>query len=192
MSCGAGLVYVVGASGVGKDSVLAGVRSMLLEDDRIAVAHRYITRDAQAGGENHVALSREEFLLRRAAGCFALDWESHGLHYGIGREIELWLAQGMQVLVNGSRAHAAVLRERYPAARVVEIVASDAVLRARLLARGREDAAAVDARLARNRQLPACPADYQIANEGSLDEAAQALLGFARAGMPAALQPGCV
>ncbi|GAB2892821.1 phosphonate metabolism protein/1,5-bisphosphokinase (PRPP-forming) PhnN [Uliginosibacterium flavum] len=177
---GAGLVYVVGASGVGKDSVLAQLRELLQLEDRVAVAHRYITRAAHAGGENHVALSQPEFLLRRAAGCFALDWESHGLHYGIGREIELWLARGMQVLINGSRAHAVVLRERYPAARVVEIVADEAVLRSRLLARGREDASAVEARLARNRQLAPCPVDLQIANEGPLEDAAQALLRFAR------------
>lgn len=177
---GAGVVYVVGASGVGKDSVLAAVRSLLNEDDRIAVAHRYITRDAQAGGENHVALNQVEFLLRRAAGCFALDWESHGLHYGVGREIELWLARGMQVLINGSRAHAHVLRQRYPSANVVEIIADEAVLRRRLLARGREDAQAVEARLARNRQLEPCPVDLQIRNETEVEFAARALLEFTR------------
>ncbi|MCX9156076.1 phosphonate metabolism protein/1,5-bisphosphokinase (PRPP-forming) PhnN [Niveibacterium sp. 24ML] len=177
---GTGLVYVVGASGVGKDSVLASLRTLLQDDDRIAVAHRYITREAQCGSENHIALSQPEFLQRRAAGCFALSWESHGLYYGIGTEIELWLKRGLRVLINGSRAHVDAVRERYPTASVVEIVASESIVRQRLLARGREDLASVEARLARNRQLVACPADLRIANEASLHEAAQALLSVAR------------
>jgi len=49
-----------------------------------------------------------------------------------------------------------------------------------LLARGREDHAAVEARLARNRKLAECRAALRIMNEGSLDEAAQALLAWAR------------
>lgn len=174
------LIYLVGPSGAGKDSVLARLRTLSQPADRLVVAHRYITRPADAGGENHVALTREEFVQRRQAGCFALHWESHGLHYGIGREIELWLAQGLSVIVNGSRAHAANLDESCPQAEVVEVTASEAAIRARLLARGREDHAAVEARLARNRQLADCRAALRIMNEGNLDEAAQELLAWAR------------
>ena len=181
------LIYLVGASGVGKDSVLARLRTLSRPTDRLLVAHRYITRPADAGGENHVALSEHEFLQRRDAGCFALHWQSHGLHYGIGREIDLWLSQGLSVVVNGSRAHAANLAETCPQAEVVEVTAAEATIRQRLLARGREDAAAVDARLARNRKLADCPAALRIVNEGSLDEAALALLAWARR----APQPTC-
>ena len=41
----------------------------------------------------------------RHAGQFALHWQSHGLHYGIGIEIDGWLAQGHAVVVNGSRGY---------------------------------------------------------------------------------------
>lgn len=177
---GRGLIYVVGASGVGKDSVLAVLRSLIRQEDLIVVAHRYITRPAHAGGENHLALSAAEFKQREAAGCFALSWASHDLHYGIGIEIELWLQLGMQVLVNGSRAYAGEARARYPGASIVEITACENTLRQRLLARGREDAAAVEKRLARNRGLSACPADLQIANEGRLEDAARTLLEWMR------------
>lgn len=179
------LIYLIGPSGAGKDSVLARLRALSRPADRLAVAHRYITRPADAGGENHVALSTTEFQQRRQAGCFALHWESHGLHYGIGREIEIWLAQGFSVVVNGSRAHAAGLAESCPHAEVVEVTASEAAIRRRLLARGRESEPAIETRLARNHMLADCPAVLRIVNEGSLDEAAKTLLAWIRRG------PGC-
>lgn len=177
------LIYLVGASGAGKDSVLACMRTLLQPSDRIIVAHRYITRAADAGGENHVALSTPEFLQRRDAGCFALHWQSHGLHYGIGREVELWLGLGMRVVVNGSRAHVARLTEVCQQAEVVEIAASEPVIRDRLRARGRESEEAIAARLARNRALADCPAALRIRNEGHLEDAARDLLAWAR-GVP--------
>lgn len=176
------LIYLVGPSGAGKDSVLTRLRVLLRPDDRLLVAHRYITRPAAAGGENHVALGVEEFLHRREAGCFALHWESHGLHYGIGREIELWRALGLSVVVNGSREHATRLATACPDAEVVEVTAGEAVIRARLLARGRETSAAVEARLARNRMFADCPAALRIANEGSVEDTARQLLAWARGG----------
>jgi ribose 1,5-bisphosphokinase len=51
------LIYLVGASGAGKDSVLARMRALLQPTDRLVVAHRYITRASDAGGESHVALN---------------------------------------------------------------------------------------------------------------------------------------
>ncbi len=54
------LLYLMGASGSGKDSLLDALRQHLPTD--VAVAHRYITRPADAGAENHIALSETEFL----------------------------------------------------------------------------------------------------------------------------------
>jgi ribose 1,5-bisphosphokinase len=174
------LIYLVGASGAGKDSVLTRMRALLQPTDRIVVAHRYITRAADAGGENHVALSEPEFLQRRDAGCFALHWQSHDLHYGIGREIELWLTLGLRVVINGSRAHVPKLTEVCPQAEIVEVIASEPVVRQRLRARGRESEAAIEARLHRNRALADCQAALRILNEGDIDAAAWALLACAR------------
>ncbi|MDZ7811410.1 MAG: hypothetical protein U5L11_16920 [Arhodomonas sp.] len=68
------------------------------------VVRRYITRAATTGGEDHIALSREQFRQREARGSFALTWASHGCLYGIGHEVDQWLARGLSVVVNGSRA----------------------------------------------------------------------------------------
>ncbi len=101
---GHGLFYLMGPSGSGKDSLLRALRERLGPDDRIVIAHRYITREADAN-EASVALTPDEFRRRQALGCLALDWHSHGLHYGIGIEIEQWLARGLTVIVNGSREY---------------------------------------------------------------------------------------
>src|SRR5262249_28398182 len=107
------LVYVIGPSGVGKDSIMALARPAC-DPHGVAFAHRYITRPPQPGDENHIALSEAEFAARLRAGCFALAWRSHGLGYGIGREIDLWRASGALVVVNGSRAYLDEAAARYP------------------------------------------------------------------------------
>ena len=89
------LVHVVGPSGAGKDAVIACARETLAEDGEIAFAQRYITRPVVAGDENHIALSLGEFGERARRGCFALWWRGHGLEYGIGVEIDHWLATGL-------------------------------------------------------------------------------------------------
>jgi ribose 1,5-bisphosphokinase len=91
------------------------------------------------------------------------------------------------VLINGSRAHVPKLTEACPQAEIVEVTASEPVIRQRLRARGRESEAAIEARLHRNRALADGPAALRIANEGRLDEAVEALLAWAR-GVP---QPTC-
>lgn len=169
------LYYVMGPSGAGKDSVLAWVRLHGVSND-VLCAHRYITRPADAGGENHVALSEEEFRLRAKRGLFALTWQAHGLRYGIGREIQHWLGLGAQVLVNGSRDAYAQARERFPALRPVVITASHETIAARLAARGRESAVEIAERLAR-RDAYQAPADALIIhNDGSLIDAGARLL----------------
>lgn len=62
------LIWLMGPSGSGKDSSLAELR--LREQTQLLVAHRYITRDASAGSENHIALSEREFLPARGKTCW--------------------------------------------------------------------------------------------------------------------------
>ena len=105
------LIWLMGPSGSGKDSLLLALRECAPE--RMIVAHRYITRSASAGGENHVALSEQEFRRRREHGLFALDWQAHQFCYALGIEIDQWLAAGLDVVVNGSRLHLDAAQQRY-------------------------------------------------------------------------------
>ncbi len=166
------LYYIIGASGAGKDSVMNGARAEV--DGRMPVifAHRYITRPADAGGENHVALSRPEFLMRRDRGLFAMSWESHGNLYGIGMEIDAWLSMGFAVVVNGSRAYLGTAGKRYPDMVVIHVTVSPDILRKRLMERGRETPEEVERRLRRSDRI--APVEFRqihiINNDRSLSE----------------------
>lgn len=141
------LIAVVGASGAGKDTLMrAGVAAM----PGIHLVRRVITRPSDNNSEDFESVSRTEFIRRRAAGNFILDWLAHGLHYGVphpsGKGI--WL-------MNLSRG---VLREAaraMPRLGVIHVTADPEVLMARLAGRGRENAVDIASRIARDINLDA-------------------------------------
>jgi ribose 1,5-bisphosphokinase len=179
------LWFVVGPSGAGKDTVLAGLAASLTPQDGVMIARRIITRPCQPGGaEQHLSVTDDGFSRLEAAGAFALSWASHGLRYGIGAEVRLWLAAGMQVVANGSRAAIPAARAAFgPALRVVEITAPPELLAARLAARGRESAADIAARLDRTGALAPTGADLVIVNDTTPETAVQKLRAAILAGV---------
>jgi ribose 1,5-bisphosphokinase len=172
------LFYVVGASGVGKDSLIQYARDALGKRHPVVFAHRYITRPPRPQGENHIALTEPEFVLRKRRGLFAMTWASHGYRYAVGLEIDEWLAKGLTVVVNGSRRYLPVARKRYPGMQVVWISAAPQVLAKRLARRGRESRNEIDARLRRNSRLGVKPPGgaLHINNEGPLESAGSRLV----------------
>jgi ribose 1,5-bisphosphokinase len=156
------LVAVVGPSGAGKDTLLA---ALCAQDDRFVLARRCITRPAEAGGEDHDAVSPAEFADLAAKGAFVMHWQAHGLHYGIPRGVLDRVAAGRMVLFNGSRAALPACRAACPALRVVMITAPQAVLAHRLAARGRESPAQIAARLDRAALRPP-PGAAVVVNDG--------------------------
>ena len=144
------LFYLMGPSGSGKDSLLRLCRQHLREADRCFIAHRYITRKPELAGENHIFLTEQEFGKRARLGAFALQWQAHGYRYGIGSEIDSWLDQGINVLVNGSRAHLDDARQRYHH-RLIPLLLQvrPELLEQRLRQRGRETESQIAERVAR-------------------------------------------
>lgn len=174
------LVYVVGPSGSGKDSLLAYARRHVPNGTPLAFAHRYITRPMRPDDENHVALSDDEFAMRVSRGCMAMHWASHGHSYGIGIEIREWLACGLDVVVSGSREYLPRALSDYPDLALVLVTAPTEVLRARLEARGRETPDFIDARLRRAaayRVMARKPA-LELVNDGPLQRAGDALVAY--------------
>jgi phosphonate metabolism protein/1,5-bisphosphokinase (PRPP-forming) PhnN len=170
------LIWLMGPSGSGKDSLLAALRQQ--EHSQLLVAHRYITRDANAGNENHIALSEREFFARAGQQLFALSWHANSYYYGVGLEIDLWLHAGFDVVVNGSRAHLAQAKARYESALMpVCLQVSPEILRERLQNRGRENQVEIAARLERAaRYTPqGC---HMLNNDGSLRQSVDALLAL--------------
>ena len=161
------LVMVVGPSGAGKDTVLNRARQALASDPRFRFVRRTITRPADPDGEAHEAVTEAEFAMR----SFALQWQAHGLRYGIPDDIVHDLARGTVVVANVSRGIVALAAQRFPA-RIIEVTAPPALLAQRLAARGREPAADVRNRLTRSATLPTDVPLDQVVNDRTPAEAA--------------------
>lgn len=172
------LIYVMGPSGAGKDTLLRHAREQL-NPQRVVFAQRHITRplsqDAKGSDERHIPLSEHEFDNKRQQGFFAMHWQSHGLRYGISAAINDDLLQGRTVVVNGSRAYLPKALRRYPHMLPVLISASPEVLRARLYARGRESGPDLEERIEGASLAVDVPCAY-VDNSGPLESALEKLL----------------
>ncbi|MGR3484990.1 MAG: phosphonate metabolism protein/1,5-bisphosphokinase (PRPP-forming) PhnN [Paracoccaceae bacterium] len=175
------LVAVVGPSGVGKDSVIAG---LVAARPDLTWVRRAITRPP-SGTEPFEALSDAQFDARAAAGGFCLSWGAHGLRYGVPASALSAVQDGGLMVANLSRGQLARAAQIFPALRVLSLSARPETLAARLAGRGRETAADIAARLSRRAPLPEGLDVVEIANDGPLaatvDQALSALPALAPA-----------
>jgi len=161
---------VVGRSGVGKDTLLDGARATLKEDDRFVFVRRSITRPADSGGEDHEALTEDEFARRKEAGAFFLTWSAHGLQYGLPRSALDRLAEGKTLIANGSRATIAEFTRVIPRSVIVEVTAPGGLIAGRLERRGREAASDISARLSRKVEpLPSSIEVVRVTNDSDIE-----------------------
>jgi ribose 1,5-bisphosphokinase len=176
-------VAVVGASGVGKDSLIGFARARLEASGRVVFVRRVVTRSADSGSEDHDSMDEAAFAEAEATGQFALSWAAHGLRYGLPITLEAHLEAGRVVVANLSRAVIPNLMGRYPDALVVSVTADRDVIARRLAGRGRETAESIQRRLDRSvgDRLPA--SSVLIDNSGALEVAG---LQFTRLLMDAA------
>lgn len=175
------LVYVIGPSGAGKDSIITYARDRLgMEGAAHVFARRHITRPAGSGGEDHIPIAPDTFDRDCAAGRFALHWRGNGLCYGVTAEINPWLRAGRHVVLNGSRGYLAEAHALCPSLLPVLIQIDPAVLQQRLLARGRETPEQVEARIQRAAELNAVdhPALVTISNNGPVAHAGDAFVAL--------------
>lgn len=170
------IVAIVGPSGAGKDTLL---EALCARHAGVTLVRRVITRPTEAGGEAFEGVSVAEFAARKSRGEFALDWEAHGLCYGIeAAQID----PQKTVIFNGSRGALLRAKQVFPALQVIVVTVPQAVLAARLAARGRETKAEIAARLDRAAyHLPEGIEAVTVINDASVAEGVERLL--------AALQP---
>jgi len=171
-------IAVVGASGVGKDSLMA----YAAQRSGAHFPRRVITRPT-GPGEDHLPATDDEFDSAIARGGFAVHWEAHGLRYGIPIEVDDVVTSGRPVVVNVSRSVLDELAARYERLVVVRVIVSDAVRRERLRARGRESTDEVVARLLRSDPAPHWPGDVVIVNDGTIAEGGEQLIKTIRTAM---------
>ncbi|MDD2091760.1 phosphonate metabolism protein/1,5-bisphosphokinase (PRPP-forming) PhnN [Pseudomonas guariconensis] len=174
---GGRLIFLIGPSGSGKDSLIDAARVQLLENG-VQVARRVITRSAESKGEAALSVSPEVFEQMCEDGEFAMHWQANGLQYGIPVQVNEWLSSGRHVLINGSRGYLPEARRRYLNLLAIRLEVAPQVLRERLLARGRESVEQVEQRLARSALLQAGddPDVHVLDNSTSLADTVKALL----------------
>lgn len=176
------LIYLIGPSGAGKDSLLTALRKT--DAEKLLIAHRYITRPLNTqDAEQHVFLSEAEFQTRRQHGLFALDWLAHERAYAIGTEVDNWLQYGFRVVVNGSREYLPTARAKYGQRLIpVCLLVTRKTLEKRLVERGRENAEQIALRLERARKYQdGLPDDCLfLHNENDIQDAARRFLKLMR------------
>jgi ribose 1,5-bisphosphokinase len=171
------LVVVVGPSGAGKDTLMNIAAEHFAGRADVHFVRRVITRDREAGNEDHLSVSEGDFDAMKRAGGFAVSWDAHGLKYGIPDAVRQELAQGHLVIANGSRSALHLFKDAFPRLKVLNIIARPEVLAERLIARGRETREDIMKRLERSSLT--VQGSYDVAdidNSGALETAAETIV----------------
>lgn len=168
------LVLVVGPSGAGKDSVLAGAKARCAAEPSIVFPRRIVTRPVTAD-EDHISISHTGFDDARRGDAFALWWQAHGLQYALPISIDADIRCGRTVVCNTSRGIVDDARARYLRVTCVLITARAELLAARLESRARDSDGTLADRIGRNATYNDLSADIVIDNSGALQEAVDAL-----------------
>jgi len=172
------LVAVVGPSGVGKDTLIGHAKAQLAAEEGFVFVRRLVTRGENAF-EDHDTLDEASFTRGVETGEFPVSWRAHGLGYALPATTQEAVSRGAVVICNFSRGAIAAARETFPTVRVVAVSAPDAVLAARLAARGREREDAIAARLEREAICASeILADLNIVNDRPIDQSGGELVEY--------------
>jgi guanylate kinase len=167
------LVVVSAPSGAGKTTLCHEVRS-LVPELYYSVSHTTrAPRPGETEGTDFFFVSEGQFTAMRARDEFAEWAQVHGHHYGTpAKALESALSRGLDVLLDIDTHGARQLRQRYPEAVSVFIMApSMAELEARLRERKSDSAGDIARRLSRAREEIAAwrQYDYLIINRDVKD-----------------------
>jgi len=168
-------VLIVGPSGAGKDTLIAGVRAACDGAANVAFPRRVVTR-ANSDAEDHDTLENAAFDHAAKDGKFALWWEAHGHKYGIPSSADADIRAGRVVITNVSRAIVSAVRRRYAHVEAVLVTAPKDVLTSRLTRRLRRSDGSVTDRVKRNDLFVGFRADHVIETTGTPDVAVRLLL----------------
>lgn len=168
------MIVITGPSGVGKGTLIRGVRERLAGVELSVSATTRGPRPGERDGIDYHFLTPEQFAAREQAGDFLEHATYAGNRYGTLRdEVQRRLDDGVSVMLEIEVQGARQVREAMPQAIAVFIAPpSLADLRARLVGRGTDDPAEVDARLATaQRELLAQPEFEHVIVNDRLGEA---------------------
>ena len=176
------MAVVVGPSGAGKDTLMNLAARHFAGRPDVHFVRRVITREGDAGNEDHRSVSEVDFDAMEQAGAFAVSWEAHGLKYGIPADVTNELARGNLVIANGSRSVLHRFQAAFPRLKIINVTARREVLAERLMARGRESREDVMKRL--DRSTITFDGSYDVTdidNSGTLEDAERAIVAVLEA-----------
>lgn len=136
------IILIVGASGVGKDSLFRRAKEAFPEFNFIK---RYITREPD-DNEDNLFLSEKKFKSLKENNFFISSWVAHGNCYGIAKED---IRRGVN-FVSISRGAVGDFERVYGSVFTIHVRVSRCELEKRLKARGRESADEIEKRVARS------------------------------------------
>jgi guanylate kinase len=188
------LVFVItGPSGVGKGTLIRGLRERVPELELAVSATTRAPRPGEVDGVDYVFLDEDEFERRVRAGNFVEHARYSGNRYGTLRpELERSMAAGRPVVLEIEVQGARQVREAMPEAVQVFIAPpAESALRTRLVTRGTDSPDAVAARLqtARDELVAQSEFGHVVVND-RLDEAIAELEGIVRESLAAAPAQG--
>lgn len=175
------LVAVVGASGVGKDSLINHARHALADEPSILFVQRLITRPTDGATEDHRPVTLDAFAEFERSGSIWVSWQAHGLHYGLPSNARHHVEAGGIAIANCSRKALDCVFDTFPAVQVVEVTALPQTIAQRLSKRGREDIETIKGRIARTVDTyPGSDTALTIRNDDALEVAGTALVDLIR------------
>lgn len=125
------IILIVGASGVGKDSLIKEVKKELKEEFNFI--RRYITRKPDKNEKNYF-LENSAFKLLKKNDYFVSSWEAHDNFYGISNES---IRKGINI-ISISMSKIGDFEKNFEKVYVINITLNKEELKNRLIKRGRE------------------------------------------------------
>lgn len=161
------IVLIVGASGVGKDSLLQSIKDKIEAN----FVKRYITRAPSVYEENFY-IDRSYFNVLMESNFFISHWEAHGNLYGIAKKD---IKDGLNI-ISVSRGAIDDFEKRYDDVTTIEITLPKELLRQRLILRGRESLQDIEKRLIRSYDSIQAKRLVQFENSKPLEQSSQEFL----------------
>jgi guanylate kinase len=176
-------VVITGPSGVGKGTLIRSLRERMPELELSVSATTRRPRTGETQGVDYHFLAPEEFEQRVGAGEFVEHASYAGARYGTLRsELETRTAAGSPVVLEIELQGARQVREAMPSAVQVFIAPPSLdALRARLVGRGTDEPAQIEARLrTAERELAAQDEFAHVVVNDRLEDAVDALVAIVR------------
>ena len=178
------LIVVSGPSGVGKDSVLHGLKSRTLDLHFVVTATNRPPRPGEVDGVDYIFVSTDEFIRMIEADELIEYAQVYNDYKGVPKsQLQDAFDSGKDVIMRVDVQGAATLRQKYPQAILIYLSATEDDLLKRLQARGADDVDSLRLRVAMARKEIETlnEFDYVVENaEGRLDETVDGIIGIIR------------